>query len=83
MSKKAQPDAVYQAIFNMLDESILPSLSMVSANCCLAEEIWKLVRHLPYEHRYLMLFFRGFVSIYTPFYWDVFVDIDSMVNGST
>ncbi|KAL5112274.1 THO complex subunit 2 [Taenia crassiceps] len=52
MNKKAQPDAVYQAIFNMLDEAILPALNMVSANCCLAEEIWKLVRHLPYEHRY-------------------------------
>ncbi|CDS40944.1 tho complex subunit 2 [Echinococcus multilocularis] len=52
MSKKAQPDAVYQAIFNMLDEAILPALNMVSANCCLAEEIWKLIRHLPYEHRY-------------------------------
>lgn len=44
-------DLAYQAIFNVIDESILPSLSMVSANCCLAEEIWKLIRHLPYDHR--------------------------------
>ncbi|KAM7540386.1 hypothetical protein Aperf_G00000037924 [Anoplocephala perfoliata] len=52
MSKKGSLNLVYQAIFNMLDEAILPSLSMVSSNCCLAEEIWKLMRHLPYEHRY-------------------------------
>lgn len=52
MNKKTSPDAVYQAVFNMLDEAILPALSMASANCCLAEEIWKLVRHFPYEHRY-------------------------------
>uniref|UniRef100_A0A5K3FWX9 THO complex subunit 2 n=1 Tax=Mesocestoides corti TaxID=53468 RepID=A0A5K3FWX9_MESCO len=51
-NRKTWPDPVYQAIFNMLDESILPSLSMIPANCCLAEEIWKLVRHLPYDHRY-------------------------------
>ncbi|BHF61082.1 THO complex subunit 2 [Sparganum proliferum] len=51
-SRKASPDAVYQAIFNMLDESILPSLNMVPANCCLAEEVWRLLRHLPYDHRY-------------------------------
>ncbi|VDN45091.1 unnamed protein product, partial [Dibothriocephalus latus] len=28
-SRKASPDVVYQAIFNMLDESILPALNMV------------------------------------------------------
>lgn len=55
MSKRAQPDAVYQAVFNMLDEAILPALNMVSANCCLAEEIWKLIRHLPYEHRQVFI----------------------------
>uniref|UniRef100_A0A183SXM5 THO complex subunit 2 n=1 Tax=Schistocephalus solidus TaxID=70667 RepID=A0A183SXM5_SCHSO len=51
-SRKASPDAVYQAIFNMLDESILPALNMVPANCCLAEDVWRLLRHLPYDHRY-------------------------------
>ncbi|KAM3175897.1 hypothetical protein ACTXT7_007579 [Hymenolepis weldensis] len=52
MSKKGPLSIVYQAVFNMLDEAILPSLSRVSSNCCLAEEVWKLVKHLPYEHRY-------------------------------
>nr|CDS33837.1 tho complex subunit 2 [Hymenolepis microstoma] len=52
MSKNGPLSVVYQAVFNMLDEAILPSLTMVSSNCCLAEEVWKLVKHFPYEHRY-------------------------------
>ncbi|CAH8559656.1 unnamed protein product [Schistosoma guineensis] len=43
---------VYQGFFNLLDEVLLPSLSLVDANCCLAEEIWQMLRFLPYEHRY-------------------------------
>ncbi|VDO77051.1 unnamed protein product [Schistosoma curassoni] len=42
---------VYQGFFNLLDEVLLPSLSLVDANCCLAEEIWQMLRFLPYEHR--------------------------------
>ncbi|VDN97902.1 unnamed protein product, partial [Rodentolepis nana] len=52
MSKNGPLGIVYQSVFNMLDEAILPSLTMVSSNCCLAEEVWKLVKHFPYEHRY-------------------------------
>ncbi|VDO92320.1 unnamed protein product [Schistosoma margrebowiei] len=44
---------VYQGFFNLLDEVLLPSLSLVDANCCLAEEIWQMLRFLPYEHRRL------------------------------
>nr|CAH8855365.1 unnamed protein product [Trichobilharzia regenti] len=43
---------VYQGFFNLLDEVLLPSLSLVDANCCLAEEIWQMLRFMPYEHRY-------------------------------
>ncbi|VDQ05363.1 unnamed protein product, partial [Trichobilharzia regenti] len=42
---------VYQGFFNLLDEVLLPSLSLVDANCCLAEEIWQMLRFMPYEHR--------------------------------
>ncbi|OON14770.1 hypothetical protein X801_09437, partial [Opisthorchis viverrini] len=45
-------DSVYQGFFNLLDEVLLPSLSLVDANCCLAEEIWQMMRFLPYDHRY-------------------------------
>ncbi|CAH8526766.1 unnamed protein product [Dicrocoelium dendriticum] len=45
-------DLVYQGFFNLLDEVLLPSLSMVDANCCLAEEVWQLLRFMPYDHRY-------------------------------
>ncbi|KAA0184296.1 hypothetical protein FBUS_06164 [Fasciolopsis buskii] len=45
-------ESVYQAFFNLLDEVLLPSLSLIEANCCLAEEIWQLLRFMPYDHRY-------------------------------
>ncbi|KAF8572258.1 hypothetical protein P879_00812 [Paragonimus westermani] len=45
-------EVVYQGFFNLLDEVLLPSLNLVDANCCLAEEIWQLMRFMPYDHRY-------------------------------
>ena len=45
-------NAYYYDVFTMLDEVFLPSLALTPANCCLAEEIWSLIRHFPYEHRY-------------------------------
>merc|ERR1719508_197435 len=36
----------------LMDEVFLPSLSLLSSNCCLAEEIWSVLRHFPYEQRY-------------------------------
>jgi len=44
-------DLYYEAL-TILDEVILPSLSLLKSNCCLAEEVWSLVRYMPYEHRY-------------------------------
>uniref|UniRef100_A0A1I8G259 THO complex subunit 2 n=1 Tax=Macrostomum lignano TaxID=282301 RepID=A0A1I8G259_9PLAT len=41
-----------QAVFNLLDECILPALSLSEANCPLGELVWSLVRHLPFDLRY-------------------------------
>ena len=36
---------------SVLDEVILPSLSLLLCNCGIAEEIWAMVKLLPYETR--------------------------------
>lgn len=50
-------DTLYFEIISVLDETILPSLSYLDCNCCIAEEIWNLVKFYPYQIRY------GFLSI--------------------
>jgi THO complex subunit 2 len=39
-------------MINILDECILPGLSLTESNCGLTEELWSLLRLLPYEIRY-------------------------------
>jgi len=41
----------YNQIYAILNEIILPSLSMISMNPCLAMEVWNLLKHFPYEMR--------------------------------
>ncbi|GAB6023947.1 THO complex subunit 2 [Chamberlinius hualienensis] len=36
----------------ILDEALLPSLSLLDCNCCMAEEIWNLLKLYPYQHRF-------------------------------
>merc|ERR1719347_549001 len=43
---------LYMMTLTLMDEVFLPSLSLLSSNCCLAEEIWSVLRHFPYEQRY-------------------------------
>ncbi|CAH1159617.1 unnamed protein product [Phaedon cochleariae] len=47
-------DSLYYDILSLLDETILPSLSYLECNCCIAEEIWTLVRLYPYQIRYAL-----------------------------
>ena len=35
-----------------MDEVVLPSLSQLPSNCCMAEEIWAYLKHLKYNYRY-------------------------------
>lgn len=45
-------DDVYQGFYNMLRNCLLPSLSMLSGNISLAEELWDALKYLPYDIRY-------------------------------
>ena len=41
---------------------ILPSISLLPSNCGMAEELWAMIKFLPYERRYL-----SFISIISHF----------------
>ncbi len=41
----------YNQIYSILNEILLPSLSMISMNPCLAIELWNLLKTFPYEMR--------------------------------
>ncbi|XP_057313993.1 THO complex subunit 2-like [Hydractinia symbiolongicarpus] len=43
---------VYGGILTLLDEVLLPSMSLLECNCCVAEELWGLLKRVPYEVRY-------------------------------
>ncbi len=43
--------AFYNQIYSMLNDILMPSLSMVQMNPCLAQELWNLLKMFPYEMR--------------------------------
>ena len=43
---------LYFDALTLMDEVFLPALSLSEANCCLAEELWTVLRVYPYHHRY-------------------------------
>uniref|UniRef100_A0A8D8ZLW5 THO complex subunit 2 n=1 Tax=Cacopsylla melanoneura TaxID=428564 RepID=A0A8D8ZLW5_9HEMI len=45
---------LYYDAVSVLDRVILPSLSHSEANCCLAEEIWSIIKLYPYQTRYYL-----------------------------
>ncbi len=51
----------YNQIYTILNEVLLPSLSMISMNPCLAIELWNLLKLFPYELRYQ---FESITSIF-------------------
>lgn len=46
--------ALYHDIISLLDSCVLPSLSYMEGNCCVAEEIWSVVKLYPYNIRYAL-----------------------------
>lgn len=44
-------EIMYFDILSLLDSSILPALSYLDCNCCVAEEIWTVVKFYPYQFR--------------------------------
>lgn len=53
---KTQPseDTLYYDILTILDSTILPSLAYMDCNCCIAEEIWNILKLYPYQCRYCL-----------------------------
>ncbi|KAK7500593.1 hypothetical protein BaRGS_00008168 [Batillaria attramentaria] len=47
-------EAAYYGLLTVVDDALLPSLSLQPGNCCMAEELWGLVKQYPYEIRYRM-----------------------------
>ncbi|XP_013410006.1 THO complex subunit 2-like [Lingula anatina] len=47
-------EPVFHGLLTVLDEVLIPSLCMMNCNCGMSEEIWALLKYLPYEHRYLL-----------------------------
>nr|XP_023020410.1 THO complex subunit 2 [Leptinotarsa decemlineata] len=47
-------DSLYNDILSLVDETILPALSYLDCNCCIAEEIWTLLKLYPYQIRYCL-----------------------------
>ncbi|CAN8032951.1 unnamed protein product [Ixodes persulcatus] len=39
-------------LLTLVGESLLPSLSLLDCNCCVADEIWSLLKLYPYQQRY-------------------------------
>ncbi|KAJ6649298.1 THO complex subunit 2, partial [Pseudolycoriella hygida] len=52
LPKTQTDELLYHDIMTLLDSSILPSLSYMECNCCVAEEIWSVIKFLPYHYRY-------------------------------
>ncbi|EAT47141.1 AAEL001716-PA [Aedes aegypti] len=48
----SENEQLYYDIITILDASILPALSYMDCNCCVAEEIWSIVKLYPYQYRY-------------------------------
>ncbi|XP_049281408.1 THO complex subunit 2 isoform X1 [Anopheles funestus] len=45
-------EQLYYDILSLLDSSVLPALAYMDCNCCVAEEIWSIVKLYPYQYRY-------------------------------
>ena len=45
-------ELLYYDCISLIDASILPALSYMDCNCCVAEEIWSIIKIFPYHHRY-------------------------------
>jgi THO complex subunit 2 len=37
---------------SVMEEAVLPAVSLLPANCCVAEEVWNYLKMLDYTYRY-------------------------------
>ncbi|KAK0417584.1 hypothetical protein QR680_013097 [Steinernema hermaphroditum] len=54
LCESTHTDALAEKIIDIIDEVVLPSLSLSDYNCAISEEIWSLLSLLDYKHRYRM-----------------------------
>ncbi|XP_046666105.1 THO complex subunit 2 isoform X1 [Homalodisca vitripennis] len=47
-------DSLYHDTISLLDTVILPTLSHLDSNCCVADQIWVLLKLFPYQIRYCL-----------------------------
>lgn len=53
--------SLYFEILTVLDLTILPTLSSLPHNCCVADEIWDVLKLYPYNFRLVDLLFKSVV----------------------
>lgn len=51
-------DPLRHDILSILDSAILPALSYMDCNCCMAEEVYSLLKLYAYQYRYKVLVYR-------------------------
>lgn len=52
IAKGSENESLYYDILSLLDAAVLPALSYMDCNCCIAEEIWEVLKMYPYQLRY-------------------------------
>ncbi|XP_070553830.1 THO complex subunit 2-like isoform X2 [Ptychodera flava] len=52
VGKDQEKDEVFFCLLTLVDDVLLPSLSLLDCNACMSEEIWSLIKAFPYEFRY-------------------------------
>ena len=52
LSIPSNVDHLKYEIATILDEAVLPAMSLVESNCALSEELWLLLKAFPYQQRY-------------------------------
>jgi hypothetical protein len=62
-------NSIYYDVLEIIEEYILPSLAMLESPCAFSEEIWGLMKLLPYNIRYYTSFFNLFFSTSSLIYY--------------
>ena len=46
-------EEVYRNLLSLIEGTLLPSMSTLDSNACLSEEMWSLLKLMPYNIRYV------------------------------
>ncbi|XP_071489382.1 THO complex subunit 2-like [Diadema antillarum] len=52
--KRSEMNPVFHELLSVIEQVILPSISMMPCNACLSEEVWTMMKMLPYHRRYCL-----------------------------